>query len=66
MSYNPVDFYFGAGIKYITVHELAYAKYLYHDSNDKYWYNEDHSPKIINTTLFEPVVNLGVKIGVAF
>jgi hypothetical protein len=61
-----VDFYAGAGIKYIMLHQLVYGSYRYHDSGEMHWYNEDHSPIIIDQNLYKPVLNLGVKIGFAF
>ncbi|MFZ4520371.1 MAG: hypothetical protein ACOYNC_01625 [Bacteroidales bacterium] len=61
-----VDFYAGAGIKYVALHQLVYGYYRYHDSESMGWYNPDHSPDVYDKGLISPVLNLGVKIGVAF
>ncbi len=61
-----VDFYFGGGIKVIMLHQLAYGNYLYHDSGQTHWYNDDHSPIVSDQVLLGPVINAGIKIGVAF
>ena len=61
-----VDFYLGGGIKYIMVHQLVYGSYLYHDSSQMHWYNEDHTPIVKDQVLLGPVINGGIKIGVAF
>jgi len=60
-----VDYYLGGGIKYILLHQLVYGYYLYHDSGQMRWYNEDHSPNIYDKVLLGPVINLGIKIGFA-
>jgi hypothetical protein len=61
-----VDYYVGGGIKYIMLHQLVYGSYLYHDSGQMHWYNEDHSPIIEDRVLLGPVINAGIKIGFAF
>jgi len=61
-----VDWYIGGGIKYVYVHELVYAYYLYHDSNAMQWTHPDHSADGNDRFLFQPVINLGIKIGRAF
>lgn len=61
-----VDYYFGGGVKYIMLHQLVYGSYLYHDTGQMYWYNEDHSPIVTDQTLLGLVINLGIKIGFAF
>jgi hypothetical protein len=61
-----VDFYLGAGLKYVMLHQLIYADYLYHDSDAMHWRNEDHSPDVYDLFLYQPVINGGIKIGVAF
>jgi hypothetical protein len=60
------DCYFGAGIKYIMLHQLVYGIYEAHDSGRIFWYNEDHSPNVYDQRLFGPVINAGIKIGFAF
>jgi hypothetical protein len=61
-----VDFYVGGGVKYIMLHQLVYGSYLYHDSGTMHWYNEDHSPNVTDQRLIGPVINAGIKIGLAF
>ena len=61
-----VDYYLGAGIKYIMLHQLVYGMYEYHDSSQMIWYNPDHSPTVQDRIIYGPVVNLGIKIGFGF
>ncbi len=61
-----VDYYFGGGVKYITLHQLVYGYYQYHDSGSMRWYHEDHSPDVYDKALLGLVLNLGIKIGLAF
>ena len=61
-----VDCYVGGGVKYIYLHQLVYGHYGYHDSGIVYWKHQDHSPDLYYMNLFEPVLNLGIKIGRAF
>jgi hypothetical protein len=61
-----IDYYAGAGIKYIKLHQLVYGSYYYHDSNEMHWSNEDHSPNVYDKNLVRPVINAGIKIGFAF
>ena len=61
-----VDLYAGLGIKGIWIHQLAYAHYMYHDSDQKIWYNKDHSPVTDDFFLVYPVINMGIKIGLGF
>lgn len=61
-----VDWYAGAGIKYILLHQVVYGYYPYHDSSNLMWFNQDHSPDVYNKQLWGPVFNVGVKMGFAF
>ena len=61
-----IDYYVGAGVKYILLRQLVYGSYLYHDSSQMHWNNEDHSPDVYNQHLFGPVINAGIKLGFAF
>ncbi|MGA2822214.1 MAG: hypothetical protein ABSE72_01685 [Bacteroidales bacterium] len=60
-----IDWYLGGGIKYIMLHQLLYGIYEYHDDNQMWWKHPDHSPDVNNRILFGPVINLGIKIGLA-
>jgi hypothetical protein len=60
------DYYVGGGIKYILLHQLVYGSYYYHDSSTMYWFNADHSANTDDRRLFGPVINAGIKIGLAF
>jgi hypothetical protein len=61
-----LDSYFGVGAKYIIVHQKIYGSYDGHDSSGFYWYNEDHSPNDKTVYLWDPVINLGIKLGFGF
>ncbi|MGE5424488.1 MAG: hypothetical protein ACM3N9_03940 [Syntrophothermus sp.] len=61
-----LDWYVGGGLKIMNIHELAYAGYMYHDSGQLHYYNEDHSPVTRDWTLLGPVFNAGLKMGFGF
>jgi hypothetical protein len=61
-----VDYYVGGGVKYIMLHQLVYGSYLYHDSGQMHWFNEDHSANVSDRRLIGPVINVGIKLGLAF
>ena len=60
-----VDYYFGAGVKYIALKQLIYGQYE-EDSSYLIWNNENHTPTLVYKELFGPVINFGIKIGKAF
>lgn len=61
-----IECYVGGGIKYILLQQLEYGIYPYRDSGTMYWFNKDHSANIVNQRLFGPVINAGIKLGLAF
>ncbi len=61
-----VDYYIGAGLKSIQLHQKVYGIYRQHDTSEIGWYHEDHSPDVYDEIFLGPVLNLGVKIGLAF
>jgi hypothetical protein len=58
-----LDLYGGLGYKYVTIHQVIYGYYLYHDSSQYHAYD---TPEIYNETLYMPIVNFGIKIGFGF
>ena len=63
---SVIDWYVGLGGKYVYVHQSDYGRYLYHDSGEMHWFNQDHSPVIKDYNLFQVIFNLGIKIGFGF
>jgi hypothetical protein len=60
-----IDYYAGIGAKYYLLQQRIYGRY---DDYDEYvrYYNNDHSPNIVNTDGLGIILNLGIKMGVAF
>lgn len=57
------DFFLGGGIKYISAHEILY--YTYSGDYKEYFNNGQH-PAIQNVYRIDPIINLGIKIGLGF
>ena len=61
-----LDLYAGLGCKYVSVHQLIYGSYEYHDSGTLHWLNPEHTPKIADKGVYMPIVNFGLSLGLGF
>ena len=62
-----IDYYFGAGVKYVMLQVNDYGYYTNGSTYGAFhWANADHSPRITKADYFMPLFNVGIKIGSAF
>jgi hypothetical protein len=62
-----VDSYIGLGLKACFINQFIYGTYSEDDSwNYFHWINTDHSAENNHVTLLQPVVSLGIKIGIGW
>ena len=59
------DYYTGAGVRLKDNTYYFYGYYDYHD-NHTFYYNADHSPRIVKDLTVTPAIYLGVKMGFGF
>ena len=66
-SHLVVDYYFGLGVKYVSLRINDYGYYTdgSHSGNFS-WVHNDHTPISSKATYFMPVINAGIKLGRAF